>query len=82
MTLTVPLISSCDLLTATSIPAQSKKSKKIKLNILFMTPTNKSQINSIKMHIINSVKITNKIQSFTVKATIMFICQSVNSHQI
>jgi hypothetical protein len=58
MTLTVPLISSCDLLTAASVPAQSKKSKKIKLNISFMAPTSKIQINSIKMHIINGVKIT------------------------
>jgi len=58
MALTVSLTSSCDLLTAASVPAQSKKSKKIKLNISFMTPTNKIQINSIKMHRINSVKIT------------------------
>ena len=78
MTLTVPLTSSCDL-TAASVPAQSKKSKKIKLNISFMIPTNKIQINSIKMDRINSVK-KNKIKSSTVEATIMFICQSINSH--
>lgn len=56
------------------------KENSIKLNISFMTPTGKIQINSIKMHRINCVKITNKIKSFNVKATIMFICQSVNNH--
>jgi hypothetical protein len=45
-----------------------------------MTPTIKTQINSIKMQGINNVKTTKKIQSFTFKATIMFISQSVNSH--